>query len=175
MCVLVMTKPAPTYWDFGRGSETAMYKGSNHNIPWRRMLYTLLFITPVVCSLNAYNLLSVLGSLEIYMSCTRGCVISSSLHIFLTENHRLGDVCLRVTAIGRLVYWLWWGETDVSELRPICAYCSSPGDCDCVMVSTETNSLLVYQSALAATGTLAILSAEISLERVGERAKEMRI
>jgi hypothetical protein len=29
-----------------------------------------------------------------------------------------------------LVDWLWWGETDVSELRPLRAYCSSPGDCD---------------------------------------------
>jgi hypothetical protein len=29
-----------------------------------------------------------------------------------------------------LVDWLWWGETDVSELWPLRAYCSSPGDCD---------------------------------------------
>jgi hypothetical protein len=44
---------------------------------------------------------------------------------------------------GRLVHWLWWGETDVSELRPLGAYCSSPGDCDVdhgMMVSTGANS-----------------------------------
>jgi hypothetical protein len=35
------------------------------------------------------------------------------------------------------------GETDVSELRPLRTYCSSPGDCDVVhgmMVSTGANS-----------------------------------
>jgi hypothetical protein len=26
--------------------------------------------------------------------------------------------------------WLWWGDTDFSELRPLWAYCSSPDDCD---------------------------------------------
>jgi hypothetical protein len=34
---------------------------------------------------------------------------------------------------------LRWGETDVSELQPLQAYCSSPGDCDVdrgMMVST---------------------------------------
>jgi hypothetical protein len=34
---------------------------------------------------------------------------------------------------------LWWGETDVSEVRHLLAYCSSPGDCDVdngVIVST---------------------------------------
>jgi hypothetical protein len=29
-----------------------------------------------------------------------------------------------------IVDWLRWGETDVSELRPLRAFCSSPGDCD---------------------------------------------
>jgi hypothetical protein len=76
------------------------------------------------------------------------------------------------------VGWLWWGDTDVSELRSLWAYCSSPGDCDVdhgKMVSTGTNSYLVYQSAQAVTSTLAVLSAETSLERVGEWAKEMII
>jgi hypothetical protein len=70
-----------------------------------------------------------------------------------------------------LVDWLWCGETDVSELRPLQAYCSPPGDCDVdrgMMVSIEANSQLVYQSALPATSTLAVLWAETSLERVGE-------
>jgi hypothetical protein len=40
-------------------------------------------------------------------------------------------------------------------------------------ISTEVNSKLVCQSALAATST--VLPAEISLERVGEWAKEMTI
>jgi hypothetical protein len=31
----------------------------------------------------------------------------------------------------QIVDWLWWGETDVSELRPLRAYCSSPGDLRC--------------------------------------------
>jgi hypothetical protein len=38
------------------------------------------------------------------------------------------------------VDWLWWGETDVSELRPVWAY-SSPGNCDVdhgMMVSAGT-------------------------------------
>jgi hypothetical protein len=30
--------------------------------------------------------------------------------------------------VGRLVDGLWWGETDVSELQPVWAFCSSPGD-----------------------------------------------
>jgi hypothetical protein len=67
---------------------------------------------------------------------------------------------------------LWWGETDVSEVRPLQAYCSSPGDCDVdhgMMVLTGAISLLVYQSILA------VLSAETFLERVGEWTKEMRI
>jgi hypothetical protein len=39
-------------------------------------------------------------------------------------------------------------------MRPLQAYCSSPGDCNVghgMMISTEANSWLVYQSALAAT------------------------
>jgi hypothetical protein len=44
-----------------------------------------------------------------------------------------------------------------------------------MMVSIGTDSELVYQSALAATGSVAVLSAEISMERVGEWAKEMII
>jgi hypothetical protein len=70
--------------------------------------------------------------------------------------------------------WLWWGETDVSELRPLQVYCSSPGDCDVdhgMMVSNGANSWLVYQSALAVTSTLSVLSAETFLERVWEWAK----
>jgi hypothetical protein len=57
-----------------------------------------------------------------------------------------------------LADWLWWGETDVSELRPLRAYCSSSGGCDVDhgMVSTGANFWLVYQSALV------VLSAEIS-------------
>jgi hypothetical protein len=45
--------------------------------------------------------------------------------------------------LGRLVQWLWWGETDVSELRPLQAYCLTPADCDVdhgMMVSTAANS-----------------------------------
>jgi hypothetical protein len=34
----------------------------------------------------------------------------------------------------RLIHWLWWGETDVSELQPLGAYCSSPGDSMWTMV-----------------------------------------
>jgi hypothetical protein len=30
-----------------------------------------------------------------------------------------------------LVDWLWWGKTDVSELRPLQAFCSSLGDLPC--------------------------------------------
>jgi hypothetical protein len=44
---------------------------------------------------------------------------------------------------GILIDWLWWGETDVSELRPLRAYCSSPGDWHMdhgMMVSTGVNS-----------------------------------
>jgi hypothetical protein len=29
-----------------------------------------------------------------------------------------------------LVDWLCWGKTDISELRPLRAYCSSAGDYD---------------------------------------------
>jgi hypothetical protein len=60
------------------------------------------------------------------------------------------------TSLHALVDWLRWGETDVSELRPLQAYCSSPGDCDVdhgMMVSTGAYSQLVYQSALAAPST----------------------
>jgi hypothetical protein len=49
---------------------------------------------------------------------------------------------LRAT-VELLVDWLWWGETDVSELRPLRAYYSSLGDCDVdhgMMVSTGANS-----------------------------------
>jgi hypothetical protein len=45
--------------------------------------------------------------------------------------------------MNELVDWLWWGETDVSELRRLRTYCSSPGDCDVehgMMVSTGANS-----------------------------------
>jgi hypothetical protein len=44
-----------------------------------------------------------------------------------------------------------------------------------MMVSTGANSHLVYQSSLAATSSLAVVSPEISLKRVGEWTKEMRI
>jgi hypothetical protein len=50
---------------------------------------------------------------------------------------------LRPRPRGHRVDWLWCGETDVSELRPLPAYCPSPGDCDVdhgVMVSTGANS-----------------------------------
>jgi hypothetical protein len=42
-----------------------------------------------------------------------------------------------------LVNWLWRGETDVSELRPLRAYCSSSDECDVdhgMMVSAGANS-----------------------------------
>jgi hypothetical protein len=29
-----------------------------------------------------------------------------------------------------MVDWLRWGETDISELQPLRAYCSSLGKCD---------------------------------------------
>jgi hypothetical protein len=54
-------------------------------------------------------------------------------------------------------FWLLWGETDVSELRPLRTYCSCPGDCDVdhgMMILIEVNSQLVYHSALAATSTV---------------------
>jgi hypothetical protein len=41
------------------------------------------------------------------------------------------------------VGWLWWGDTGVSELRPLRAYFSSPYDCNVdhgTMVSTGANS-----------------------------------
>jgi hypothetical protein len=41
------------------------------------------------------------------------------------------------------VDWSWWIENDVSELRPLRAFCSSPGDCDVdhgMMVSAGANS-----------------------------------
>jgi hypothetical protein len=43
------------------------------------------------------------------------------------------------------------------------------------MVSTEANSILGYQSALVATSSLAVLSAEEYLEQVGQWTKEMKI
>jgi hypothetical protein len=45
--------------------------------------------------------------------------------------------------LDRLVEWLWWGETDVSELRPLQAYSLTPADRDVdhgMMVSTAANS-----------------------------------
>jgi hypothetical protein len=81
-----------------------------------------------------------------------------------------------VAHMGRLINRLW-GETDVSELRPLRAY-SSPDDYDVdhgMILSTDSNSYLVYQSALAVTSTLSVLTEKTSLERVGEWAKEMRI
>jgi hypothetical protein len=45
--------------------------------------------------------------------------------------------------LGFKGFFLLCGETDVSELRPLRAYCSSSGDCDVVrgmMVSTGANS-----------------------------------
>jgi hypothetical protein len=55
-----------------------------------------------------------------------------------------------------LVDLLWWGETDVSELWPVRAFCSSLGDLRCgpwMMILTEANSQLVYKSTLAAPST----------------------
>jgi hypothetical protein len=46
---------------------------------------------------------------------------------------------------------------------------------DGMMVSTVADFLLVYQSALAVTSSLVVLSTETSLEQVGEWMKEMRI
>jgi hypothetical protein len=40
--------------------------------------------------------------------------------------------CVRQVQIGYLVDRLWWGETDISELRPLRAYCSFAGDLQCV-------------------------------------------
>jgi hypothetical protein len=48
-----------------------------------------------------------------------------------------------LAATSRLVDWLYWGEADVSELRPLRVYYSSPGDCDVdhgMMLSTVANS-----------------------------------
>jgi hypothetical protein len=48
-----------------------------------------------------------------------------------------------VTSLSFMFDWLWWGETDISELRPLRAYCSSPGNCDVdhgMMVQTRVNS-----------------------------------
>jgi hypothetical protein len=63
---------------------------------------------------------------------------------------RMRGVCLPpawrtlyLATIGRVVDWLLWGETDVTELWPLWAYCSSPGDFDVdhgMMVSTGANS-----------------------------------
>jgi hypothetical protein len=62
------------------------------------------------------------------------------------------------------VDWLWWGKTDVSELRHLQAHCSSPCDLCCgpwVIILAGANSQLVYQSALASPQYCsAILSAE---------------
>jgi hypothetical protein len=80
--------------------------------------------------------------------------------------------------IGRLVDSLWWGETDVSELQPLRASCSSPGDCDVdhgMMVSTGANSKLVYQSALAAASSVLFLAIRDVSGASGRWAKEMRI
>jgi hypothetical protein len=78
-----------------------------------------------------------------------------STHGPLTHNFR--DHLLRNTALNEglkylfppnkttfiEVVWLRWCETDISELRPLLAYCSSPGDCDVdhgMMGSTGANS-----------------------------------
>jgi hypothetical protein len=82
----------------------------------------------------------------------------------------------KISQIGRLAYWLRKGETDVSELRPLRAFCSFPADC-------HVNhgwywlglSQLGYQSVLAATSTLwfpAILDVSGAS---GRWANEMRI
>jgi hypothetical protein len=58
---------------------------------------------------------------------------------------------------GRLVNWLWWGETDVSELQPLRALFSSPGYLQCglwMMILNGANSQLVYESAVAAPSTV---------------------
>jgi hypothetical protein len=67
---------------------------------------------------------------------------------------------------SRLVDCLWWGETDVLELRPVRAYRSSPDDLRWGMIIlTEASSQLVYQSQQYCP---AVLPSETSLERVGE-------
>jgi hypothetical protein len=61
------------------------------------------------------------------------------------------------TIIPALVEWLWWGKTDVSELRPLWDFCSLPGDLRCgsrMMILTGANSKFVYQCALGATSTV---------------------
>jgi hypothetical protein len=68
------------------------------------------------------------------------------------------------------IHWLWWGETDVSELQPSLAYCSSPGEYKwraMVMMPAEDNSWLVYQNSLA------VLPAETS--GASRRNEGMRI
>jgi hypothetical protein len=85
-----------------------------------------------------------------------------------------------------LTDWLWWDETDVSELWPLQAFCSSTGDLQCgpwMIILTEGNSQLVYQSAVAAPSIVwwsyqqrhlwqpsvlcGFLPSETSLEQVG--------
>jgi hypothetical protein len=69
--------------------------------------------------------------------------------------------------IGRLADWLWWGETDVSELRPLRAYCSSLGDLRCgplMVILTEAITPNLSAKALWQPPLLAgFLSAETSL------------
>jgi hypothetical protein len=59
--------------------------------------------------------------------------------------------------VGKFVDWLWWGETDISEMRPLWACCAPLGDLRCgpwMMILTGTNFHLLYQSVLAAPGTV---------------------
>jgi hypothetical protein len=53
------------------------------------------------------------------------------------------------TCLNWLIDRLWWGETDVSELRPSLAYCLSPSECVWRVVMTLMDNWLVYQSSLA--------------------------
>jgi hypothetical protein len=110
--------------------------------------YCLFYIQPVFFNVICFHL-SFCVRLFLYrvwmLSLSRKCIFSVLL----------GSVVLLVLWV--LVDWLWWGETDVSELRPLQAFCSSPGDLRCgpwMVILTRANSQLVYQSALAAPSTV---------------------
>jgi hypothetical protein len=93
------------------------------------------------------------------------CADGGGLHIRREAANTLKNKSL-TTDKGQ-IDWLWWSGTDVSELRRLWAFCSSPDDLRCgpwMIILTAANSQLIYQSALAAPSTVpAVLSAETSL------------
>jgi hypothetical protein len=116
----------------------------------------------------------------------KGCTIKQIWRALVCTDLRkflaIHWVCLRCS----LVDCLWPGRTEVSELRALRTFCSSPRDLRCgpwMMILTEANSQLVYQSALTAPSTVrrscqqrhlwqpsvlsGLLPSETSLERLG--------